>query len=712
MARAIQNETPTGLALPGKIVGYLDGVSWDRIDGWAWDETSPDRPVSLRILDNGVVIGQVLADGYRENLIRHGIGDGRHSFSLNVPGGLSPQTRHVIQVQSVAGDMELRDSPWVLEAVGGSAAPVEGHDEMGAGVDPPASPPPAAETLTWRGCLDKATRDVVAGWAQDEADPDTPVALQILDNGVPIARVLANRYRADLADGGIGDGRHGFEVRFPGGLSPLSRHVIDVRREADDGALDFSPVVIEPATSFEPALEQAVENAVASLGANEEQERVLSFLAAQADRLLQLRAETEGKRESRAAYQQFRRRWGSALPGGNDTAAAEAPDVVDPGKRALVVDDEVPMLARDAGSQAVLSHMRALQQLGYTVSFVAGMDMAQAGREIDALQAEGIACCRAPFYATVEEVLRRQAGCFDVVYLHRASNASKYLAMVRQYCPNARILYSVADLHHVRLERQAEIEDRPELLALSRQLRLAECTAAWSADAVITHSTVEAALLRQAVPNANVHVVPWTIPVRPTTVPLAERHQIAFIGNYTHTPNADAVHYLAEVIMPLVWRRNPKIKCLLVGSRMPEKILRLTHPGLVPVGQVADLAEIFDRVRLTVAPLRFGAGLKGKVLVSFAAGIPCVMSPVAAEGFDLPSSLAASVKTTADEIAARIALLYANHPACREASETGLSLIRDRFNDARVVAALNAAITGNNQPSELDSDRARVAAAG
>jgi glycosyltransferase involved in cell wall biosynthesis len=91
--------------------------------------------------------------------------------------------------------------------------------------------------------------------------------------------------------------------------------------------------------------------------------------------------------------------------------------------------------------------------------------------------------------------------------------------------------------------------------------------------------------------------------------------------------------------MPLVWRDAPQIECLLVGSDMPDAMRDLARQGVVLVGAVADLGSVFDRVRLTVAPLRFGAGVKGKVLDSLASGVPCVMSPVAAEGLALPPAL-------------------------------------------------------------------------
>src|SRR5258708_2295741 len=147
--------------------------------------------------------------------------------------------------------------------------------------------------------------------------------------------------RRDREQAGFG-GRHGFDIMVPGGLSPLARHVIQVRIERDGTDLDGSPVVIEPANSFDPNLEQTVANAVAAVAAADEQERVLSFILAQADRLRQLRADADGQREERLSWRQRQRRMG---PG--------AVDVADPGRRALVLDARYPRAARDAAPRAL-----------------------------------------------------------------------------------------------------------------------------------------------------------------------------------------------------------------------------------------------------------------------------------------------------------------------------------------------------------------------
>jgi glycosyltransferase involved in cell wall biosynthesis len=292
----------------------------------------------------------------------------------------------------------------------------------------------------------------------------------------------------------------------------------------------------------------------------------------------------------------------------------------------------------------------------------------------------------------VEEVLRRQADCFDVVYLHRGGNAADYMGLVRRHCPKARVLYGVADLHHLRLERQAGVEDRPELLARSRRLQFAECMAAAAADAVLTHSVMEAAALRRAVPGARVHVVPWEVPVRPGLASFRRRRGVAFVGGYGHAPNVDAARFLADEVMPLVWRQAPDLSCRLVGSLMPDSVRALARPGLEVVGAVADLNAMLNAVRLTVAPLRYGAGLKGKVLDSFAAGVPCVMTPVAAEGLALPPVLQALVAEDAAGLAALILRVHKDSAFHRAASQAGLALVEDGFTQAAVTESLRGAV--------------------
>jgi len=673
--------------------GLLEGVTRDWVSGWAQDEANPESRLVLRISANGVPLGEAVADQYRPDLESAGIGDGRHAFAMNVPGGLFPGIPHLIAVQRADDGRHLNGSPRILQAAVSPAA-AAAMPSGGAGGAAP-----------WRGSLDTVTRQRIEGWAWDERTPDTPLALVILDNGAVIARVLANRYRRDLQEADIGAGRHAFAVHIPGGLSPLTRHVIQVIGEADGCEMPKSPKVIEAATAFDAALEQAISSALSALTTPAERAHALEFLAVESERLLQQNADDESGREARLVHRQLLLRWGKALPAG-DTAKAV------PLRRALVIDDRVPAADQDAGAVAILSHMRALQDLGYEVSFVAAEELTPPPGASAAFETQGIRHCAAPYYASVEEVLRRQQDRFEVVYLHRVSNAHKYLALARQYARRARILYGVADLHHVRLARQAQLERRPELWIQSRRLHRAECEAAHWADVVITHSTTEAQWLRQSVKGANVHVVPWTVPLRAASTPWSTRHGLAFIGNFAFEPNVDAARFLANEIMPRVWGVDASIECLLVGSRMPVEVTRLASPKILVQGHVADLATIFERVRLTVAPLRYGAGVKGKVLNSLAAGVPCAMSPIAAEGLQLPVPLAATVAGSVDQFAALILSLHADEARAHVVAQSALSFIDSGFREAAVAEQLSAAIEGRRAPDAPQIPISDVAAKG
>ena len=307
------------------------------------------------------------------------------------------------------------------------------------------------------------------------------------------------------------------------------------------------------------------------------------------------------------------------------------------------------------------------------------------------MEAAGIDCCGLPWFASVEELLRREAGSYELVYLHRHSVASRYQQLVRYHQPQARLVYSVADLHFLREQRQAELEQDHLLRATASRTQLLELLAISQADRVITHSSFEAAQLRRQAPKARVHVVPWAVPPRPTAVPFARRRGIAFIGGYNHAPNLDAARWLLQDIVPALRARDPQFECLLVGSHMPEA-LRRPQPGVVVLGQVPSLAEVLDRVRLTVAPLNFGAGIKGKVLDSYAAGIPCVCTSIAAEGMDLPEPLAAQVADDGPGLVELILRLHEDPVLNADTARAGLEYVQTRLSEARIDALLAGAV--------------------
>jgi GT2 family glycosyltransferase len=414
------------------------------------------------------------------------------------------------------------------------------------------------------------------------------------------------------------------------------------------------------------------------------------------------------KRLQPVNHRRFQRRWEAELRHRPALGEDPRPERV-AGPVALVVDNCVPTPDQDAGSNAVVEHMRALQRLGYRVRFVASDRLEHSRRYTALLEQEGIQCFDAPYYGSVEEVLRREGSGVKLVYLYRPGNAAQFTSLVRQRLPGARVVYSMSDLHHLRIRREGELVGSPELLEEAARVEAVEMAAVHAADAVIVHSEHEAALLRAAAPRAAITTVPWTVPVRPVTEPFARRSGLAFIGGYRHTPNVDAARYLVETVMPLVWAQAPEIEVRLVGSNMPESVRRLAGPRVQALGQVADLSDVLGQVRLTAAPLRYGAGLKGKVLSSFAVGVPCAMTAIAAEGMallvPLPEAVARCVAVTPEALAAAVVALHEDPARNQAAAEAGLAWVGEACSaehvDRLLAEACGLAAVPPRGPGEL-----------
>ena len=360
-------------------------------------------------------------------------------------------------------------------------------------------------------------------------------------------------------------------------------------------------------------------------------------------------------------------------------------------QRALFIDDSVPEPDKDAGSNAAIQHMLSLRRLGYKVSFIPADNMARLEPYTTDLQRRGIECLYHPYYSSVEDVFRKLQVPFELVYLHRYSNASKYAGMIRQRFPEARVLYNVCDLHFLRLQRQAELEDDAELREQAEKMRRLELGAMAFVDSVLVYSSAEAELLHQLAPDIDVQVIPWTVPLRETTRKDADETGIAFVGGYRHTPNVDAAKWAAQSLMPLLRKAVPGIELLLVGSNMPGEVKSLAAKDIVPLGFVPSLDSVFERVRLTIAPLRFGAGLKGKVIESLAAGIPCVMTSIAAEGIELPAVLQSLIADDPDALAERIARLCRDEAEYRSVVEAGKAHVATNYSAERIDELLRQA---------------------
>jgi glycosyltransferase involved in cell wall biosynthesis len=528
----------------------------------------------------------------------------------------------------------------------------------------------------FRGNLDTVDASNIRGWAQLPDQPDAAMCLDVLDNGILICEVIASRYRGDLEKAGIGNGRHAFSVDLPEPLDPLVSHEIAVRRRSDGKNLSGSPKIIQACLPMDEEattkIRELLEGTAARTHTLEEKETFLTLLCSMVEQTRHAHAGLLGREKNLLKPQR-----------GGDVMQS---------KSALVIDSHWPRPDRDAGSQAIWNHICTLQDLGWDVEFIASQEQ-NAEEATSALKRSGVTCHSKPGVATVEEVLRLHADRFHLVYLHRPENASAYAGLVRRYQPRARLLYNVADLHFLRLSRQAEIERRPDLARHAEALRRSEILTMRLVDVVVTHSSFEATLLAQVRPEICVHVVPWAVAPRRVSTPWLERQGVLFVGNFAHAPNRDAMHWLTQEVMPLVWERDPTITCLIAGPNMPVRLAAIViDPRISLLGHIAELSTVYGQARLAIAPLRFGAGLKGMVLEAFAYGMACVLTPIAAEGLPLTAPLFNVIAEDPEGVADLIYSLHTDEGLNTTIGQAGLAMVKDDFSSNAVHAALARAL--------------------
>ncbi|KAF0652689.1 glycosyltransferase [Cyanobium sp. Copco_Reservoir_LC18] len=340
----------------------------------------------------------------------------------------------------------------------------------------------------------------------------------------------------------------------------------------------------------------------------------------------------------------FQQKWAAAFEPSGEPSHAGAEAIKDRGilGRALFIDQETPRPDRDAGSHAALVEIELLQALGWKVTLVP-LNLAWLASYSQELQRRGVEVLHAPFALSLAQVLAERGAEFDLIYLTRYTVAAAALPLVRRHAPQARLLFCNADLHHLRQLRASraeglEGEAARRALDAVEEVKRQELAVMRQVDLTFSYSDVERAVIEaETLGEAATAPCPWVVQGPEAPAPLEGRSGLAFLGSYGHPPNRDAVEAFLVQVWPLLLQRRPELRLHLYGSGLDGALAARwsAEPRVVVEGWVADPATVYGRHRVFVAPLRSGAGLKGKVVAAAAHGIPQVLSPLAAEATGL-----------------------------------------------------------------------------
>ncbi|SDP96094.1 Glycosyltransferase, GT2 family [Actinopolyspora xinjiangensis] len=353
------------------------------------------------------------------------------------------------------------------------------------------------------------------------------------------------------------------------------------------------------------------------------------------------------------------------------------------GPLVLVKDHQVPRPDHDSGSVRMWRVLERLVALGARVVFFPD-NHAEPRPYTEDLRRLGVTVLARQEH---QHAFLAEAGSeITLALLSRPQVAWSLVERLRVDAPDAVIAYDTVDMHFVRLGRQAELAEArsrtSEAEALRRRAfasRQSEIGLVRSCDVTLVVSEDERRMLTELVDDADVRVLSNVHEVRRANGGPEGRADVLFVGGFDHPPNVDAAEWAVREIMPLVWRECPSARLHVVGSNPPPEVNGLHGPGVEVHGWVDDLAGIYDRVRVTLAPLRFGAGVKGKVGESLAAGVPVVGTNLALEGISLTPDRDVPVADDAAGLASRLVRVLTDDTEWSRLSEVGGSAVAEQF---------------------------------
>ena len=349
----------------------------------------------------------------------------------------------------------------------------------------------------------------------------------------------------------------------------------------------------------------------------------------------------------------------------------------------LIVDHYVPTFDKDAGSKTTYQYIKMFIQKGYQVKFLGDNFLHEEPYSTE-LQQMGVEILYGPEYQTgIWDWIMKNKDEIDFAYLNRPHIATKYIDFIKQNT-DIKIIYYGHDLHFLREYREYELTGDIQKKRDSDYWKTIEFTLMEKSDVAYYPSYVEEEAIHAIKPEINVKAITAYVFdkfLENIDMDFSKREGLLFVGGFAHPPNADAVLWFAKEIYPLIREKIP-VPFYVVGSKVTDEIKALEEPGngIIVKGFVSEeeLAELYATSRVVVVPLRYGAGVKGKVVEAIYNGSAIVTTSIGAEGIVQAERVMKIADEPAD-FAAKVVELYNDTDACKEMCMETQKFIRDYF---------------------------------
>jgi O-antigen biosynthesis protein len=357
----------------------------------------------------------------------------------------------------------------------------------------------------------------------------------------------------------------------------------------------------------------------------------------------------------------------------------------------VVVDHYVLQADRDAGSRSTLAIITSLLAMGFTVKFWPD-NLWFDPEYTPKLQQLGVEVIYGSEHVgKFKQWLLSAEGGVSHVLLNRPHVAANYVDLLQAF-PAVRTVFYGHDLHFERLQREYDLQPTAALKKEIEYFYNLE-TAIWQkVDVVLYPSQEEAQTVKKIAPAINAACVcPY---VYENLDQFAQRdpvrgNKIIFVAGFGHPPNTDAAVWFVKEIFPRIKHHQPDALLYLIGSKPTEQVLKLKSESVIVTGYVTDeaLAEHYSTARVAVVPLRFGAGVKNKVIEAMAYGVPLITTEVGVQGLDDADKL---IPVTSDpqQFAAAVCSVLDKDELWSTYANAGNTYVASRYSRAAMKATL------------------------
>lgn len=368
-------------------------------------------------------------------------------------------------------------------------------------------------------------------------------------------------------------------------------------------------------------------------------------------------------------------------------------------KKILVLDEHTPQVNGDSGSLRLFHLMKSLQDENCDVHFLP-VDLAFDPDHTTVLQHQGIACYYSPWTKSVFDWLEKNAHQFDVIIVCRVSLMSAIYEGLRNAAPKAKLIFDTVDLHHIRESQEAELSKSDTLRKQAQATKAKEFSLMEACDETWVVSETEYLALQNAFPGKTIRLVSNIHELRQGTPRFKDRKNILFVANFRHPPNADGLLWFLETTWPLVHARNPELVLNIAGGSAPEYLIKMSEAmNVLFHGHVGDIEKMIDVARINIAPLRYGAGAKGKISQALASGLPTIATKVAADGMHLTNNESVLLANDAQAFTNGILALYEDEILWNHLSTKGYKIAEEFFSEQAAANQIKVMLTqGGHRP--------------